>query len=149
MQGETGGGADLNQGWDRTTAVPSHGEVAANPELVKLVIGLEHSDLSATFDRVRAGHPEVALAAVPNPPPSRLFSSDHYNFARRGVSILKFGGPNPGSTDYHKVGDSPDKIEVEREAKILRFAFYLGQEVANTDARPQWNPESYEKIVKE
>jgi Zn-dependent M28 family amino/carboxypeptidase len=114
-----------------------------------LVIGLEHSDLGATFDRVNGSHPETKLVAIPNPPARRLYSSDHYSFARRGVPIIKFGGPSEGNVDYHKVTDSPEKIETEREARILRFAFYLGQEVANAEQRPQWKPESYKSIVKE
>ena len=49
--------------------------------------------------------------------------------------------------DYHQVSDSPDKINTEKEARLLRLVYYLGQEVANADARPPWNAESYKQIV--
>jgi hypothetical protein len=49
--------------------------------------------------------------------------------------------------DYHQVSDSPDKIDAEKEARFARLVFYLGLAVANTTARPQWNPESYKQIV--
>jgi Zn-dependent M28 family amino/carboxypeptidase len=110
-----------------------------------LVIGKEHSDLGATFDRVNGNHPELRLASIPNPPAARLYSSDHYSFARKGVPILKFGGPS--HTDYHQVTDSPDKIDAERTVRILRLAFYITQEVANAAERPKWNEESHKMIV--
>lgn len=113
-----------------------------------LVIGLEHSDLGATFERLNGAHRDLRINAIPNPPPGRLYSSDHYNFARRGVPIIKFGGPSESvDLDYHQVTDSPEKIETEREARILRLAFYIGHDVANADQRPQWNPDSYKTIV--
>ena len=43
----------------------------------------------------------------------------------------------------------PEKIHAEREARILKLAFYIGQAVTNADARPQWKPESYQQIVTE
>ena len=75
------------------------------------------------------------------------FRSDHYNFARRGVPILFFfNGVHP---DYHEVTDSPDKIDSEKESRILKLLFYLGQDIANASRRPAWNPESYKEIVEE
>ena len=75
------------------------------------------------------------------------FRSDHYNFARRGVPILFFF--NGVHEDYHEVTDSPDKINSDKEARIVRLLFYLGQEIANAPTRPQWKPESYREIVEE
>jgi len=75
------------------------------------------------------------------------FRSDHFNFARKGVPILFFfNGVHP---DYHQVTDSPDKINSEKEARILRLLFYLGQELGNAPQRPQWKPESYREIVED
>ena len=45
--------------------------------------------------------------------------------------------------------DSPEKINSEKEARILRLLFYLGQEVANAPKRPEWNAESRSEIVEE
>ena len=55
------------------------------------------------------------------------FRSDHYNFARKGVPILFFF--NGVHEDYHEVTDSPDKINSEKESRILKLLFYLGQEI--------------------
>jgi two-component system copper resistance phosphate regulon response regulator CusR len=73
------------------------------------------------------------------------FRSDHYNFAKKGVPILFFF--NGTHADYHQVGDSPDKIDAEKESRIAKLIFYLGVDVANAAERPKWNPESYRRIV--
>jgi hypothetical protein len=72
--------------------------------------------------------------------------SDHYNFARRGVPILFFF--NGVHADYHKPSDSPDKIDAEKEARLLRLIYLLGLEIGNAPERPRWNDASYQKIVK-
>jgi Zn-dependent M28 family amino/carboxypeptidase len=112
-----------------------------------VAIGKEHSDLGATLERVNAGHPELDMTAIADRWPNErfYFRSDHYNFARKGVPILFFfNGVHP---DYHQVTDSPDKIDSEKESRILRLLFYLGEEIANAPARPRWNPQSYREIV--
>jgi Zn-dependent M28 family amino/carboxypeptidase len=112
-----------------------------------VAIGKEHSDLGTTLARVNAAHPELRMTAIDDiwPEERFYFRSDHYNFARKGVPILFFfNGTHP---DYHEVTDSPDKIEGEKESRILRLLFYLGQEVANAPNRPQWNPASKAEIV--
>ena len=45
--------------------------------------------------------------------------------------------------------DSPDKINSEKEARILKLLFYLGQELGNAPRRPQWRPDSYREIVED
>jgi hypothetical protein len=114
-----------------------------------VAIGKEHSDLGATLNRVNAAHRDLGMTAIDDRWPEErfYFRSDHYNFARRGVPILFFF--NGVHADYHEVTDSPDKINSEKESRILRLLFYLGQAVANAPARPKWNPESYKEIVEE
>jgi hypothetical protein len=112
-----------------------------------VAIGKEHSDLGATLERVNAAHPELRMTAIDDRWPEErfYFRSDHYNFARKGVPILFFF--NGVHEDYHQVSDSPDKINSEKEARILKLLFFLGQEVANAPRRPEWKPESYKEIV--
>lgn len=113
-----------------------------------VVIGREHSDLGATLDRIAAQHPELRMTPVGDrwPQEGLYFRSDHYNFARKGVPVLFFtSGLHP---DYHEVSDSPDKIDAEKEARFAQLVYYLGLAVANATERPQWNPDSYRKIVK-
>src|SRR5256886_1442626 len=112
-----------------------------------VVIGKEHSNLGATLNRVAAAHPELRMTAIDDiwPQERFYFRSDHYNFARKGVPILFFF--NGTHADYHQVGDSPDKIDAEKESRIVTLLFYLGLDVANAAERPKWNPESYKQIV--
>ncbi|MBA3444752.1 MAG: M28 family peptidase [Gemmatimonadales bacterium] len=112
-----------------------------------VAIGKEHSDLGTTLARVNAAHPELRMTAIDDRWPEErfYFRSDHYNFARKGVPILFFF--NGVHEDYHEVTDSPDKIDSEKEARILKLLFFLGGEIANAPKRPVWNPESFEEIV--
>lgn len=112
-----------------------------------VAIGREHSDLGQTLATVNAQHPELGMTAIDDPWPEENFyrRSDHYNFAKHGVPILFFF--NGVHADYHQVSDSPDKINADKESRILRLLFYLGQAVANNPERPRWNPDSYAKIV--
>jgi len=114
-----------------------------------VVIGKEHSDLGATLNEVNARHPELNMTAIDDiwPEERFYFRSDHYNFARKGVPILFFF--NGVHEDYHQPTDEPDKIDAEKEARILKLIFHLGQDVGNAAARPQWNPESYKEIVEQ
>jgi hypothetical protein len=112
-----------------------------------VAIGKEHSDLGATLNRVNQDHPELRMTAIDDRWPQENFysRSDHYNFARKGVPVLFFF--NGVHEDYHKPSDSPDKIDGEKEARILQLIFYLGQDIANSPQRPKWKPESYRQIV--
>jgi peptidase M28-like protein len=114
-----------------------------------VAIGKEHSDLGPTLNRVNAAHRELGMTAIDDRWPAErfYFRSDHYNFARKGVPILFFF--NGVHDDYHQVTDSPEKINSEKEARILRLLFHLGEEVGNAPNRPQWKPESYKEIVEE
>jgi Zn-dependent M28 family amino/carboxypeptidase len=114
-----------------------------------VVIGLEHSDLGATVAKVNAVHPELGITAMRDPWPQESFftRSDHYNFARRGVPALFFF--NGVHADYHQPGDSPDKIDAEKESRVVRLIYHIGAAIANAPSRPKWDPESYKKIVRD
>ena len=112
-----------------------------------VAIGKEHSDLGATLNRIGAAHPELNMRPIDDIWPQESFytRSDHYNFARKGVPILFFfSGVHD---DYHKVTDSPEKIDAEKESRVARLIFYLGVDIANAAERPKWNPDSYKRIV--
>jgi hypothetical protein len=110
------------------------------------VIGREYSSLGPTLDAVAAAHTQLGMTPVGDQWPEEriFFRSDHYNFARNGVPILFFtSGLHP---DYHQPGDSPDKIEADKEARLLRLIFWLGQGVGNAPARPSWNPGALDQV---
>ncbi|HEY5547181.1 MAG TPA: M28 family peptidase [Gemmatimonadaceae bacterium] len=113
-----------------------------------VVIGLEHSDLGGTLAKVNAAHPELGITAMRDPWPQENFfgRSDHYNFARRGIPALFFF--NGVHADYHQPSDSPEKIDAEKESRVVRLIYHMAVAVANAPARPQWNPESYKKMVR-
>lgn len=113
-----------------------------------VAIGKEHSDLGTTLDRVNRAHPELGMKAIDDiwPEENFYFRSDHYNFARKGVPILFFfNGTHP---DYHGPNDEPDRIDAEKESRIVRLVYLIAQEVGNSPDRPKWNPASYKKIVR-
>ncbi|HET9133843.1 MAG TPA: M28 family peptidase [Gemmatimonadales bacterium] len=112
-----------------------------------VVIGKEHSDLGTTLAKVNGRHPELKLTTADDiwPEERFYFRSDHYNFARKGVPILFFF--NGVHEDYHQTTDHPEKIDYLKLSKVAKIGFYLGAEIANSAARPQWNPESYKEIV--
>ena len=111
------------------------------------VIGKEHSDLGSTLDRVAAAHPELGITPIGDIwPEERLYTrSDHYNFAKKGIPVLFI--TNGLHDDYHQPSDEAGKIDAEKAARIVRLLFYLGVEIADADARPQWDPASRDEIV--
>ncbi len=104
-----------------------------------VAIGKEQSDLGVTLDRVNAAHPELGMTAINDiwPEENFYYRSDHYMFARYGIPILFFfSGVHQ---DYHGMADSAEKIDTEKETRILRLIYYLGQEIGNASARPKPN----------
>ena len=125
------------------TGQPSRRSAVLLMLLVVLIWGLNVTVTKWTL----AEFTPLSLTAIDDiwPEENFYFRSDHYNFARKGVPILFFF--NGTHEDYHGPGDEPAKIDAEKESRIVKLVYYLGQEVANADAKPQWKPESYEEIV--
>lgn len=69
----------------------------------------------------------------PNDPNRFYYRSDHYNFAKNNVPIIFYF--NGVHEDYHKITDTPDKIEYDLMAKRAQLIFYTAWEVANRDTR--------------
>ena len=114
-----------------------------------VVIGKEHSDLGLTLNQVNGAHPELNITAIDDiwPDERFYFRSDHFNFAQKGVPILFFF--NGTHDDYHGLDDEVDRIDTDKASRITKLMFFLGYEVAERAARPQWNPESRAQIVSE
>ncbi|HPQ97969.1 MAG: M28 family peptidase [Lewinellaceae bacterium] len=68
--------------------------------------------------------------------PNRFYyRSDHYNFARKGIpAIFFFNGTHP---DYHRPGDTVDKINFVKMQKVATLIFHTAWELANRDQRIQ------------
>ncbi|HTE09142.1 MAG TPA: M28 family peptidase, partial [Flavitalea sp.] len=90
------------------------------------------SDLKPISEGVNDQHDKLTLDYKYNDPkdPARIYyRSDHYNFAKKGVPVLfYFGGLH---ADYHRPGDTPDKINYPLLAKRARFVFYTAWVIAN------------------
>jgi len=134
---------------DQTVAVIGMDEIARNTPDSMIVVGKAYSSLGAVADRVVAAHPELGLLAVDDiwPQLNYFQRSDHYPFALRGVpALVLYGGP---SAEVHTPNDSPETVNWGKAARVVRVAFYVGLEVANTDARPEWDPQARARTVRE
>ncbi|MFC7357537.1 M28 family metallopeptidase [Jejudonia soesokkakensis] len=68
-----------------------------------------------------------------NDPNRFYYRSDHYNFAKNNIPIIFYF--NGVHEDYHKISDTPDKIEYDLMEKRARLIFLTAWEVANRDER--------------
>ncbi|GEQ86111.1 peptidase M28 [Patiriisocius marinistellae] len=68
-----------------------------------------------------------------NDPNRFYYRSDHYNFAKNNVPIIFYF--NGVHADYHKISDTPDKIEYDLMTKRTKLIFHTAWEVANRDVR--------------
>jgi hypothetical protein len=67
--------------------------------------------------------------------PNRFYNrSDHYNFAKNNIPVIFYF--NGTHDDYHKPGDTPDKIEYDLLENRARLVFYTAWELANRESRP-------------
>ena len=66
--------------------------------------------------------------------PLQLFSrSDHYNFVKKDIPILFF--TTGLHTDYHKPGDSIEKIDFKKMELITKMVYEIGFNVSNRKTR--------------
>ncbi|APG59005.1 M28 family metallopeptidase [Christiangramia salexigens] len=68
-----------------------------------------------------------------NDPNRFYFRSDHYNFAKNNIPIIFYF--NGVHADYHKITDTPDKINYEALAKRAQLVFLTAWEIANREER--------------
>ena len=72
-----------------------------------------------------------------NDPNRFYFRSDHYNFAKNNIPVIfYFSGTHE---DYHKPGDTPDKIMYDLLAKRAKLVFYTAWELANRSTKIKLN----------
>ncbi len=68
-----------------------------------------------------------------NDPNRFYYRSDHYNFAKNNVPIIfYFSGTHE---DYHRPGDTPDKINYDLLRHRTQLIFYTAWELVNRDQR--------------
>jgi len=100
------------------------GSEMMSTELGELVNSVNKSYLNLGFDK-RYDDPAD---------PNRFFyRSDHINYARKGIPIVFFF--DGVHEDYHRPGDSPDKIDYEKMEKVTRTVYMMLWEIATRPAR--------------
>lgn len=68
-----------------------------------------------------------------NDPNRFYYRSDHYNFAKNSIPIIFYF--NGTHADYHKPGDTPDKINYDLLENRTRLIFHTAWEIANRDSK--------------
>ncbi len=68
-----------------------------------------------------------------NDPNRFYYRSDHYNFAKNNIPIIFYF--NGTHADYHRPGDTPDKINYDLLENRTRLVFHTAWEVANRDTK--------------
>ena len=68
-----------------------------------------------------------------NDPNRFYYRSDHYNFAKNNIPIIFYF--NGTHADYHRPGDTPDKINYDLLKNRSQLIFHTAWEIANRDQR--------------
>src|ERR1043165_2989895 len=100
------------------------GSTMMSTELGELVNKVNKSYLNITYD---------TKYDDPKDPNRFFFRSDHYNYARKGIPIIFFF--DGVHEDYHRAGDSADKIDYAKMEKITRTVYMTLWEIANRPTR--------------
>ncbi len=74
---------------------------------------------------------------APNEPNRFYYRSDHYNFAKNGVPVIFYF--NGTHADYHRISDTPDKINYPLLTERTKLIFATAWELANRAERPALN----------
>lgn len=92
------------------------------------------SDLRPISEQANNSSVKLKLDYKYNDPKDRnrfYYRSDHYNFAAKGVPIIFYF--NGVHKDYHRVTDTPDKINYDLYARRAQLVFHTGWLMANFD----------------
>ena len=82
----------------------------------------------------------------PQPNGQRIFyRSDHYNFAKNGIPIVFY--TTGLHVDYHRVTDSPEKLDYALMTTITKNVGAVGWTLANSPTRPKLNAKLPEQLV--
>ena len=94
------------------------------------------SDLHELSEKVTNKYTNITLDYTyndENDPNRFYYRSDHYNFAKNNIPIIFYF--NGTHEDYHRPGDTPDKINYDLMTNRTRLVFHTAWAVANRDGR--------------
>ena len=84
----------------------------------------------------------------PQPNGQRIFyRSDHYNFAKVGIPVAFY--TTGIHTDYHRVSDSPDKIDYALMEAITKNVAGAAWVIGNAPTRPKLNAKLPDRLVED
>ncbi len=116
---------------------PANRELTGPNEIYVIGSQMMSTQLGALSKRINDSYLKLAFNYKyddPHDPNRFFFRSDHYNYAQKGVPIIfYFDGVHE---DYHKPGDSPDKIDYNKMQKVARTIFLTASDLANAPTRP-------------
>ena len=126
-----------------------------NPMKSLIVYGLNESMLGDTLRKV-AEQQGIAIMDDPEPLRNLFIRSDQYSFIRRGIPAVAMkvgyekGSPEEGKVHewsklrYHAPSDDLNQpVDLAAAGKFEDIVRALTAKVANTDARPEWKPDSF------
>lgn len=157
--------ADLNMDMVGRTKTPGYQDppnykLADAGEVFVVGPNVSSADLKKTLESVNAGYQKLKIndfydATAPDathdnvgPQPNGqgiFFRSDHYNFARVGIPIAFFC--DGLHSDYHRLTDTPDKIDFKTMLKTTKTVAALGWVLANTSTPPKINKTLPDRLV--
>lgn len=129
-----------------------------------IAFGANHSTLGAVVDRATAKH-GIKLSADPMPEQAIFTRSDHYTLVKKGVPsvflMTGFTSKDPAqkggeiwgkffAKHYHKPSDDIagltkdfGPIRYDAGALFADINYAIGEEIANSEQRPQWLKQSF------
>jgi Zn-dependent M28 family amino/carboxypeptidase len=99
--------------------------------------GFSFSSIGTTFAKIGES---MGVPVTGHPKYSAMYfgASDNLFFARAGVPAHTICTAFEFS-DYHRVGDSAEKLDYDNMAKIVKLSAATIFDIVNTQERPQWN----------
>jgi hypothetical protein len=121
---------------------------------------ISSDELEKTLETVNGGYQKLKLNHFydvtapdathdnlgPAPNGQRIFyRSDHYNFAKMGIPIAFF--TTGLHVDYHRLTDTPDKIDFVEMEKVTKTVAAAGWVIANSATRPKLNAKLPDRLI--
>ena len=128
------------------------------PLLSVVALGAENSSLQTPMANA-ASYLGLTVEADPEPEQNRFIRSDQYSFVAQGIPALhiKYGNKTADGQNnlsqtvqqwrakyYHKPQDDINGVfDFEAGKKYAQLNFLIGYQIAQTPARPTWNPGNF------